>query len=318
MYADCNLCPRSCGADRLHGELGFCTQGPRLRAAWAGLHFGEEPAVSARGGSGAIFFSGCTLGCSFCQNYQLSHQGLGRELNVLELADLMLELQTRGAENVNLVTGTQFTPGIAAAIGRARERGLTIPLVWNYSGYERVETLNILTESIDLFLPDCKTLDPVLSGRLMAAPDYPEMVQAALLQMVQAKPLRFEADKIVRGLIVRHLVLPAFIDSSRQVLRWFRQNLYGKALLSLMFQFTPVEGRECRRDRPDRVPERRISKQEYEQIFAYIDELGIEEGFVQEMDSGVEWLPDFRKVNPFPDNQAVPVWPRLKRPESSI
>jgi putative pyruvate formate lyase activating enzyme len=315
-YSRCLLCPRACGVDRLaerpatggpagereerSGGRGFCREGVAVRAAWAGLHFGEEPPLTGSGGSGTIFFTGCTLKCRYCQNDQLSRSLVGRELSAGELAQLMLALQAAGAANINLVTGSHFAPGIAAAAELARGLGLAIPLLWNSSGYESRFTLELLAPWIEAWLPDCKTLDPELSRRLMGAPDYPEVVREALRFMVEARSLRFEGERLRQGVIVRHLVLPGYPESSRGVLAWFREHLYGRALLSVMVQYTPNPRQSG--------PERRVSDAEYEQILGWLEELGIEEGFIQEPESGSEWLPDFSRRNPFPEGQARPVW----------
>jgi len=299
----CRLCPRACGAYRGSGPAGFCRQGPGLRAAWAGLHFGEEPPLTGSGGSGAIFFSGCTLKCRYCQNDQLSRRGLGRELSCGELAGLMLALQREGAENVNLVTGTQFAPAIAEAAAQARRQGLAIPLLWNSSGYECPSTLQILAPWIDVYLPDCKTLDPELSRSLMGAPDYPQVARQALPAMAEARALRFEGERLRQGMIVRHLVLPGHLQSTREVLDWFRERLYGKALLSVMLQYTPN-----RRAAGSRVPERRVNDEEHRQVQGWLEDLAIEQGFIQEPETDSDWLPDFTRRNPFPPAQARPVW----------
>jgi putative pyruvate formate lyase activating enzyme len=305
----CSLCPRACGADRSAGRGGFCREGAAPRVAWAGLHFGEEPPLTGQGGSGTIFFSGCTLRCRYCQNDQLSRLGLGRELCSAELSRLMLALQREGAENVNLVTGSHFTPVIVEAMDRARREGLAIPLLWNSSGYESSATLELLAARIDVYLPDCKTLDPELSRRFMGAPDYPQVVQAALPAMVEARPLRFEAERLRQGVIVRHLVLPGFLESTRGVLAWFREHLYGRALLSVMVQYTPNRrSLGSKAGTGARVPARRVSQEEYRQVLGWLEELEIEEGFIQEPQADSDWLPDFTRRNPFPEAQARPIW----------
>jgi len=314
-YSRCLLCPRACGVDRLaeRAEVagppdraagppgrGFCREGAAVRAAWAGLHFGEEPPLTGKGGSGTIFFTGCTLKCRYCQNDQLSRSAVGRELSVDELARLMLALQAEGAENINLVTGSHFAPGIAVAASLARGRGLTRPLLWNSSGYESKAALEILEPWIEVWLPDCKTLDPEVSRSLLGAPDYPAVAREALRFMVEARPLRFAGERLRQGVIVRHLVLPGFPESSRAVLAWFREHLYPRALLSVMVQYTPNPRQSG--------PERRVSDAEYRRVLEWLEELGIEEGFIQEPDPGSEWLPDFTRRNPFPEGQARPVW----------
>jgi len=336
LYRDCRLCPRLCGVDRTAGRRGFCGQGDRLRLAWAGLHFGEEPPVTGRGGSGALFFSGCTLGCPYCQNEQLSRHGMGREISEAELSRLMLGLQAEGAENINLVTATQFVPGVLAAARRAREDGLRIPLLWNSAGYERLETLDLLETEIDVYLPDCKTLDEKVSRRILGAGDYPEVARLALERMAAARPLALDGEglRLRRGVMIRHLVLPGLLESTRRVLGWFAETLKGRALLSVMFQYTPnvraLAAAGQVEDGPDgaagsprarggaapgrravrggRVSRRRLLPPEMRRVLGWLEELGIDEGFVQEAAEEDTWLPDFARSNPFPPGQAVPLW----------
>ena len=176
-YDFCNLCPRRCGADRIRRRLGFCGQSQAIRLAWAGIHFGEEPPVTGKKGSGTVFFTGCTLKCRFCQNHQISHGGLGTEISTDTLAKIFLDLQKQGAENINLVTATPFILSIIDSVRQAQKRGLSVPILWNTSGYESRESLDLLDSFVDIYLPDLKTLDPVLSDRVFAAPDYPEGVR---------------------------------------------------------------------------------------------------------------------------------------------
>jgi putative pyruvate formate lyase activating enzyme len=305
LFKECRLCPRNCGVDRLQGERGFCGESARTRIAWAGLHLGEEPPLIGDKGSGTIFFSGCTLKCGSCQNCQISYQGLGREISPAELARLMLRLQERGGANINLVTAGHFTPSVVEAVAEARAQGFSIPVVWNSSGYEQLSTLDLLRETVDAYLPDCKTLDPQVSRRLMGAPDYPMVARAALQKMMEDKPLVFEMGQILQGVIVRHLVLPGFLEQSREVLEWFAGQGRDRALLSLMFQYTPVRsGGEGDSEHPQRT----VSRREYEQVLSWLEELGIDEGFVQEPADNEDWLPDFARENPFPKGQAVPIW----------
>ena len=309
LYNKCGLCPRNCGVDRRQDERGFCGESDRLRIAWAGLHKGEEPPLVGMNGSGTIFFSGCTLKCDSCQNCQISHQALGREVSEAQLRELMLRLQERGAANINLVTASHFAPSVAGCVGEARKQGLSIPVVWNSSGYELLSTLDLLRETVDVYLPDCKTLDKQVSRRLMGAPDYPAVAKPALIKMAEDKPLVVEEGRIRRGVIVRHLVLPDLLEQSREVLEWFAGNLRNRALLSLMFQYTPVgaAGGEHGR-KPRQGPRRRVSRREYEEVLTWLEELRIDDGFVQDPAGSDDWLPDFTRRNPFPEGQAVPVW----------
>ncbi len=306
-YESCNLCPRRCGVDRTRGNQGFCGQTHSVRLAWAGIHFGEEPPIAGKRGSGTVFFSGCTLKCSFCQNHQISHEGLGGEISVEALAEVFLLLQRRGAENINLVTATPFTPSIINSIQIAQSKGLSVPILWNSSGYESEEAIELLDFFVDIYLPDLKTLDPVLSRRLFAAPDYPEVASKALLRMADDREIIFDGELLRRGVIVRHLVLPGKINSTKEVLKWYRKNLNERTLLSLMFQYTPIShGRTT--SAGELLDNRLITRKEYDQVFKWLEELGIEEGFVQELSSDKTWLPDFSRSNPFTADLSQTLW----------
>ena len=303
-YEPCQLCPRRCLARRDAGAKGRCGQGNRMRLALASLHFGEEPPLVGKGGSGTIFFSGCTLGCTFCQNHQISQQGLGREVEPAEFAAICLALQAAGAVNINLVTGTHFIPGIIEGIGRARAAGLALPVLWNGSGYERVEMVEALKGTVDVWLPDYKTRDRATAVRFFAAPDYPEVAGRAILAMAADQPPVYDENGLMRrGLIMRHLVLPGQWEDSRAVLTWFAEHLAGRALPSIMTQYTPIPALA---GRP--APEGALSRGEYDRLIALIDELGLGEGFYQELVPGSEWLPDFVRDNPFSSELSRTVW----------
>jgi putative pyruvate formate lyase activating enzyme len=274
-----------------------------VRAACACLHFGEEPPITGDTGSGAVFFTGCTLRCSFCQNWQTSARGEGIELSEAELAGIFLRLQHRGARNINVVTGTQFTPGILAALDAARARGLSIPMVWNSSGYETVETVALLAPRTAFFLPDLKTLDTGIARDYLRAADYPSVAAAALRAMSEARPLAWRDGELAEGTIVRHLVLPGRVEATRRVLEWFRDNLAGRAFISLMFQYTPIPGR------PLPAPfDRMIRRDEFEEAAGLLEELGIEDGFYQEPVPDGSWLPDFTRPRPFSSELSRMVW----------
>ncbi|MDR2479865.1 MAG: radical SAM protein [Treponema sp.] len=311
LYKDCRLCPRECGVDRtaaVSGSAdtppGFCGESSRLRLAFAGLHKGEEPPLAGRGGSGTIFVSGCNLGCTFCQNYQITgsrqrrRAALGRAVSEDEFTGICLELQNSGAENINIVTGSHAVPAIVQGITAARSKGLTIPLLWNSSGYEGQAALDILKDCVDVFLPDLKTLDSDIAARFFNAPDYPQAAAAAILKMIHCRPNR---------VIIRHLILPGCLDSSRAVLRWFAENARGKALLSLMTQYTPVQ-KTGGTESPAAAPGRFLNQREYETVLGWLTEFGIEDGFCQELVTGSDWLPDFNRPNPFSSELSVPVW----------
>ena len=298
LYAHCRLCPRACGTDRTasggSATGGFCGEGAELRLAFAGLHRGEEPPLSGKGGSGTIFVSGCNLGCAFCQNWQISTGGggkrLGRAVSSDEFTALCLELQNRGAENINIVTGSHAVPAIARYLSAAKTAGLRLPVLWNSSGYENPETLELLDGLVDTWLPDLKTLDSDLAARFFNAPDYPTAATAAILWMTRNRP---------DGVIIRHLILPGYLESTRAVLRWFADNAHAQ--LSLMTQYTPIGG-------STHVPGRFLSKREYETVLGWLEEFGIEDGFCQELVTGSDWLPDFNRPNPFASNLSVAVW----------
>ena len=289
--------------DRNAGVTGYCGQGAVLRAACACLHFGEEPPLTGAGGSGTVFFTGCTLQCDFCQNWQVSSCGEGADLTAEELAHIFLRLQREGAENINIVTGTHFVPGILDSLARARAGGLAIPMVWNSSGYDIPETVSLLARHVSFFLPDLKTLDPVLARDRFRAADYPGRAMSAISAMAAARPLQRKGESAVQGVIVRHLVLPGHLEETRQVLTWFAQNLSGRALLSLMFQYTPIP------ERPLAAPfDRMTSAVEFEAALAMLEELGIEDGFFQEPVPDSGWLPDFAKARPFSSGLSRMVW----------
>ena len=303
-YEPCRLCPRLCAARRESGAAGFCGQGGRMRLALASVHFGEEPPLVGTRGSGTLFFSGCTLRCAFCQNYQISQQGLGREVGTAEFAEICLALQTAGAANINLVTGTQFIPGIVEGIAAARAAGLTLPVLWNCSGYERVEMVAALRGTVDVWLPDLKTLSRETAQRYFAAPDYPEVATAAILAMAEGCPLEYDSAGLLRrGAVVRHLVLPGQLADSRAVLTWFAKHLAVRALPSIMTQYTPIAALA---GRP--APKDALGHAEYEELVALIDELGLGEGFYQELVPGSDWLPDFCRPNPFSSELSRTLW----------
>ncbi len=289
--ASCTLCPRECGADRRKGP-GRCGGGALPRVARAALHRWEEPCISGSDparGSGTVFFSGCPLGCCFCQNYQISQENFGREVTIPRLAEIFLELQEAGAWNLNLVTATQYTPQVLEALDLAGSR-LTIPVVWNSGGYEKPETLRLLEGRVDIYLPDLKFYDPALGEDCAAAPDYFRRASAAILEMYrQVGPLRLDENGMLRrGLIVRHLVLPGERKDSERLLRWLAANLpVGDFYLSLMSQYTPY------RPMARKALNRRTATFEYRWVQDIAGELGFS-GYGQERTSAKEeYTPSF-------------------------
>jgi len=299
-YKNCVLCPRRCGVNRLEGQRGFCGETAALRLAFAGIHKGEEPPIIGDGGSGTIFVSGCNLGCAFCQNYQITKEGIGQAVSQGKFAEICLALQERGAENINIVTGSHAAPALAIGITAARQKGLSIPVLWNSSGYDGIESLELLKDIVDVYLPDLKTLDRKIADKFFNAPDYGEHARAAILKMMEYRELRLEKS-MLSGVMVRHLVIPGFLENTRQVLAWFAEHCKGRALLSLMTQYTPV-GTDAA------VPGRYISEDEYTAVLSMLDEYGIDDGFCQELVTGSDWLPDFNRQNPFSSELSVPIW----------
>lgn len=304
-YRECSLCPRNCLVDRTSGEKGYCGQTDQIVVSTAALHFGEEPPITGEKGSGTIFFSGCTMGCPFCQNWQISRGFSGTVVTEEKLAEIMLDLQGRGAENINFVTGTHFIPSIKNAVEIAKHKGLSIPLVWNCSGYESEAAVEFLNSFINIYLPDYKTSDRALAERLYKAEDYPVIAEKAILKMVESKALSFNKKWLMEsGVIIRHLVLPGELESSRNFFKWYSDNLKGKAMISVMVQYTPVHipGNSVH------IPGRAVSQNEYDKLVDYLEEFDIEEGFFQDLETGKDWLPDFTRQEPFPSKQTKVIW----------
>ena len=283
-YAHCELCPRRCGVDRTAGQLGFCRMPDELFAAKAMLHYWEEPVISAAYGAGTVFFSGCTLGCLYCQNDEISHQNFGKLLSPAALRETFERLIDDGAQNIELVTPTHFLPSILPALTPK----LPVPVVYNCGGYERVETLRELEGLVDVYLPDMKYSDPALAKTLSAAPDYPEVAAAAIEEMYrQVGPAQIEDDVMQRGMIVRHLILPENTRNSIAVLDTLAAE-FPQYPVSLMAQYTP-----CGRASEFRELNRRITRREYEKVQAHLFALGLD-GFVQARSaSGTQYIPAF-------------------------
>ena len=280
MLSQCRLCPRECGVDRLRGERGFCRAGAEPIVASWNVHPWEEPPISGTRGSGTIFFSGCTGRCLFCQNYPISQLGVGNAVSVQQLAEMMLELQDRGCHNINLVTPTHFVPQILAALELAIEGGLRLPLVYNTSGYERVETLQLLDGVVDIYLPDAKYADDETARRLSGFVRYVEANRAALREMFRqvGDELVLDGEGIARrGLIVRHLVLPEGLAGTGEVLRWIAENLSPRVHVSLMDQYFPAH-----KAVGHPVLGRKITAEEYAEALRAFEEAGLTNGWMQE------------------------------------
>ena len=283
-YENCRLCPRECGVNRTAGELGFCGCPDTALVAKTMLHKWEEPVLAGSGGSGAIFFGGCTLRCSYCQNAAISGGAVGKPTDSAQLRQMMEALIAQGAENIDLVTPTHFLPTILPAL----ERPLPVPVVYNCGGYERVETLLALEGKIDIYLPDLKYADAALAGALSGAPDYFPVAARAIREMVrQVGSVQWQGERVTRGVIIRHLILPGQVENSLRVLDWIGEHFRpGQVLVSLMRQYTPMGGLGAPYDR-------RITDEEYDAVLSwmYLNKL---EGFTQEAESADRgFIPDF-------------------------
>ena len=283
-YVNCKLCPRECGADRTQGKLGYCGCPDTALVAKTMLHKWEEPALAGSGGSGAIFFGGCTMHCCYCQNHAISRHPCGDPTTSAELRHMMEDLIAQGAENIDLVSPTPYLPTILPAL----EPKLPVPVVCNCGGYERAETLRELEGKIDIYLPDLKYADDRLAKALSGAPRYFETATAAIREMVrQSGPVQWDGEKIVRGVIIRHLILPCAVENSLKVLDWIGDTFApGQVLVSLMRQYTPLPGLPAPLDR-------KITDEEYDSVLSwmYLNDL---EGFTQEADAADSgFIPDF-------------------------
>lgn len=291
MLKDCHLCPRNCGVDRLAGQKGFCGVDAGIMVARAALHMWEEPCISGKEGSGAVFFSGCSLGCVFCQNRTISKGQSGKVIIVERLAELFLDLQGQKANNINLVTAGHFLPQVREALILAKEQGLTIPVVYNSSGYEKAEMLRYLDGLVDIYLPDLKYLEADLAGKYSHAKDYPEVAMKALEEMVRqvGTPEFDERGMMKKGVIVRHLLLPGHVRNSKKVLEYL-YGIYGDQIyISLMNQYTPMPAMK-----DDPQLSRKVTDREYDRLLDHAISLGVTNCFIQEGETAKEsFIPEF-------------------------
>lgn len=288
----CNLCPRECQVDRIHGEIGVCGVSRVLvYGARAALHMWEEPCISGTKGSGTVFFSGCPLRCVYCQNYEIARAEKGIGITVERLAEIFIELQQKGAANINLVTPTHYTLEILEALKLAKQKGLTLPIVYNCSGYENVETLKMLRGFVDIYLVDYKYEDPQLAQRYSNAKEYPEIMKLALREMVeQCSEARFDEEGMMQnGVIVRHLLLPGAVQQAKQIVKYVYETYGDQVYLSLMNQYTPLPHVAAWEEL-----NRTVTVEEYEEVVDYAIALGVEHGFIQEGGTAEEsFIPAF-------------------------
>lgn len=280
-YENCLLCPRKCGINRSTGQTGICGVSSEIKVARAALHYWEEPCISGKRGSGAVFFSGCSLHCVFCQNREISDGKEGKVISKERLSDIFMELAGKGANNINLVTPGQYIPDIVWAVNDAKSRGMKLPIIYNTSGYENVTELKLLEGIVDVYLPDFKYMDSTLSARYSRAKDYPSVAKQALSEMVRQQPdvvIDDATGLIQKGVIVRQLLLPGHVNDAKAVLKYLYDTYHDHVYISMMSQFTPI----ALKDYPE--INRTVTKREYERLVNYALEIGITNAFIQEGD----------------------------------
>lgn len=280
-YENCLLCPRKCGINRRTGQTGVCGVSSEIKVARAALHYWEEPCISGKRGSGAVFFSGCSLHCVFCQNREISDGKEGKVISKDRLSDIFMELEGKGANNINLVTPGQYIPDIVWAVNDAKSRGMKLPIIYNTSGYENVTELKLLEGIVDVYLPDFKYMDSTLSARYSRAKDYPSVAKQALSEMVRQQPdvvIDDATGLIQKGVIVRQLLLPGHVNDAKAVLKYLYDTYHDHVYISMMSQFTPI----ALKDYPE--INRTVTKREYERLVNYALEIGITNAFIQEGD----------------------------------
>lgn len=280
-YENCLLCPRKCGINRRTGQTGVCGVSSEIKVARAALHYWEEPCISGKRGSGAVFFSGCSLHCVFCQNREISDGKEGKVISKERLSDIFIELAGKGANNINLVTPGQYIPDIVWAVNDAKSRGMKLPIIYNTSGYENVTELKLLEGIVDVYLPDFKYMDSTLSAMYSRAKDYPSVAKQALSEMVRQQPdvvIDDATGLIQKGVIVRQLLLPGHVNDAKAVLKYLYDTYRDHVYISMMSQFTPI----ALEDYPE--INRTVTRREYERLVDYALEIGITNAFIQEGD----------------------------------
>lgn len=280
-YENCLLCPRKCGINRSTGQTGVCGVSSEIKVARAALHYWEEPCISGKKGSGAVFFSGCSLHCVFCQNREISDGKEGKVISKERLSDIFIELVDKGANNINLVTPGQYIPDIVWAVNDAKSRGMKLPIIYNMSGYENVTELKLLEGIVDVYLPDFKYMDSTLSAMYSRAKDYPSVAKQALSEMVRQQPdivIDDATGLIKKGVIVRQLLLPGHVNDAKAVLKYLYDTYHDHVYISMMSQFTPI----ALKDYPE--INRTVTRREYERLVDYALKIGITNAFIQEGD----------------------------------
>ncbi len=292
LLKKCELCPHNCKVNRIEGKLGRCKAGSKVKIALTKLHYFEEPCISGKNGSGTVFFSGCNMSCKYCQNYKISQGLLGEEITVQELADNFIKLQNLNANNINLITGVMYVPQIIEAIKIARKHGLKIPIIYNSSGYEKVETIKLLEGYIDVYLPDIKYYYNELGKKLSGVSNYFDIAKLAILEMYNQVgiPKFDENGNIKSGLIIRHLILPNHLQNTKMILKWIHKNINKNVYVSIMSQYFPTNKANETED-----INRKLTLEEHKEIENFIDKLKLENGYMQDLEENEEqYVPDFR------------------------
>ena len=285
----CEICPRKCEVNRNNNQIGWCKSTDRVKIGLYSTHDFEEPCISGDKGSGTVFFSNCTMNCIFCQNYEISQLGKGKEISIEELSNIFIMQQEKGVHNINLVTPTSYVYQIIEAIKIAKAKGLNIPIVYNTNGYENIETIKALNGYVDVYLPDLKYAEEKLAIEYSGAKNYFEIATKAIKEMIkQVGNIKLNEDGIIqKGVIIRHLVLPNHIENSKKVLLWIKQNLPNDIYVSIMAQYFPTY-----KAKENQELNRKLTKKEWEQIEKYVEEIDIENGFIQELgDHEEEYVP---------------------------
>lgn len=291
ILESCKICPHKCEVNRLKGEVGRCKSTDEIKIALASLHQYEEPCISGCNGSGTIFFSNCNLTCKYCQNYEISQQGKGFEVSIEELAKIMLDEQNNGAHNINLVTPTMYVVQIIEAIKLAKSKGLNLPIIYNTNGYESIETIKMLKGYINVYMPDLKYYSDDIAKKYSNIDKYFEIATKAIKEMINqvGYPVFDENGMITKGVIIRHLVLPNYIQNTKNILKWIKENLSDRIYVSIMAQYFPTY-----KAKEDLLINRKINKKEYKQIETFLYTLDLKNGYIQELgEHEEEYVPDF-------------------------
>lgn len=292
ILCECTLCPHNCRVNRLENKLGRCRAGKNVKVALANLHYFEEPCISGKNGSGTVFFTGCNMNCKFCQNYKVSQEHLGDEISIENLADKFLELQNQKANNINLVTAVMYIPQIIESIKIAKSKGLKLPIIYNTSGYEKRETIEILKGYIDVYLPDLKYYYNDCAKKLSGVENYFEYATESIKEMYnQVGAPKFDENGIIKsGVIIRHLVLPNHIQNSKMVLKWIKENMPEDTVVSVMAQYFPTYKAIGTKD-----INRKLTQEEYNEIEQYVFDLNLN-GYIQDLEENEEqYVPQFEK-----------------------